>query len=202
MITIPNHINRQFVIDHPQWIFVYSCDTIGRACNGIMWNCHGEPNAFGIPTLIKFCSAKQFFYDCEAHEVIVLAAISRIPLDGRPIIVIPKIGRGCSRMFELAPKLFKTMWDELDKIREKNVYIDSRDPYAMQGLYSGRYSPPRPASDSGSSIIDEPMSGKTKDTAANISNADRDALIKLRQLQGQFGGNINVQSMIKRPTVK
>ena len=126
-IIIPHHISRGFVVKNPDFIFVYGCDVVGKACLGQAWNCYGEPNAFGIPTMIKYCSAKQHYRDDSGaanYQGYIDRAISLIPLDGRPIIVLPGIGRGCSRMFELSPKLYNYMIAVLDKIRHKNVEID------------------------------------------------------------------------------
>ena len=126
-VIIPHRVTRAFVAQNPELIFVYGCDVVGKACLGQAWSCHGEPNAFGIPTMIKYCSAKVHYHDVAdsaTYKQYIEQAIAKIPRDGRKIIVLPKIGMGCSRMYELSPKLYNFMIAALDLIRYKNVEID------------------------------------------------------------------------------
>lgn len=111
---------------HSELIFVFSCDSIeGHAILGMAWEMYGEPNAYGVPTMKKYCSAKEFFQDgVDWNRDKIDKAIDAIPLDGRPIIVPPRIGCGCSRMFELAPNLYMYMLERLRRIAYPNVEID------------------------------------------------------------------------------
>lgn len=117
MLNIPAHISRSFIESHREIIFLYGNDYYGRGCLGQAWSFFGEANTFPIPTLIKYCSAASFFYDNnpEFYKYID-EAIAKVPRDGRPIIACRRIGMGCSRMFELAPKLYAYMTTELNKI--------------------------------------------------------------------------------------
>lgn len=126
-IVIPHRISRAFVIERRDLIFVYGIDSLRKGGMGQAWSCHNEPNTFGIPTCIKYCSSAILFHDNSGdthNRELVDKALAAIPHDGRPIIVLRKIGEGCSRMKELAPKLFAYMQSELDKISYKNVKVD------------------------------------------------------------------------------
>lgn len=124
-IILPHHISKSFIQQHPEWVFIYGKDFCETGMMGQMWVAHGEPNCFGIPTCTKLCpSNKQYLNDYSAlHLDRLVRALADIPRDGRPIHPIRRIGMGCSRMFELAPTLYKFMITELDLIRHKDVEV-------------------------------------------------------------------------------
>ena len=115
ILEIPHRISRTFIRAHPDWIFVYSTDVIGRGMEGQEWQCKGESNAYGVPTVYKFCpSSAVYFQDARSEEQwqYIIEAFLKIPTDKGPVIPIRKIGLGCSRMREFAPK----MLTELQKL--------------------------------------------------------------------------------------
>ncbi len=122
-IILPHRVNRMFVKEHPEWIFVYGNDLHGQGMEGMGFFFSGFPNAFMVPVCHKLCANKRYFYDTAyglwAPEI--KKAVDEIPRDGRPILPMPKIGFGCSRMKELAPLLYKYLWSLLDEIRYKDV---------------------------------------------------------------------------------
>lgn len=124
-IIIPHHISRSFIRSHQEYIFVYGKDYYEIGMMGQMWVAHQEPNCFGIPTCTKLCpSNKQYLNDYNnLHMQRLVDALSKIPNDGRPIIVFRRIGMGCSRMFELAPVLYSFMMKELSLIKHNNIEI-------------------------------------------------------------------------------
>lgn len=121
-MKLPARISREFVQAHPELIFVYSNDHQRHGLEGMAWFFEGEPNAFQVSTCVKKCKNSRYFNDGnEEHWRWIRQEITAIPKDGRPIIVIQKMGLGCSRMKELAPKLYKFMCSELDKIKHKDI---------------------------------------------------------------------------------
>lgn len=119
IIHIP--ITRVFVCSRKDLYFLYGHDYAGRGFAGQAWQLHNEPNTWPIYTMLKYCSAKNFFSDdINEHWGMVLESLKRVPLD-RPIIPCPKIGCGCSRMFELAPKLYAAMVNYIDKLKYPNI---------------------------------------------------------------------------------
>lgn len=109
IIKFPHRIYPSFIKEHPDWIFIYSTDSLNKGGMGMAWHIAGQPNSFPVPTVVKFCANKVFFDDylLQNNIDIIDNFIKQIPRDGRPIIVPPKIGMGCSRMRELAPKTYQ-----------------------------------------------------------------------------------------------
>jgi len=126
VITIPHHVSREFVQAHPEWIFVFGNDLHEKGFFGQANSCYGEPNAYQIPTCYKQCKSSGYWHDSMFDEVkdYIDKAVAKIPRDGRPIIVLEKIGTGGSRMKEFAPKLYNYMKMKLDTIKYPNVKID------------------------------------------------------------------------------
>jgi hypothetical protein len=123
-IHLPARIFRSLVQKNPQWIFVYSNDYQNKGCEGMAWHFYGEPNAFMVPTMKKMCRSATDKYwrdDVQWIQDVVIEAIAKIPRDNRPIIPVRKMGWGCSRMAEFAPKLHLLMWTELNKIAYPNI---------------------------------------------------------------------------------
>lgn len=117
---LPHHISRTFIMQHREWIFVYSQDYHAKGCFGQAWSAHGEPNAFPVPVLLKVCLSQtdrwfsDNFYD--EQKKLIDEKIAAIPRDGRPIFPFRSIGKGHSEMHTRAPKLYKYLMDELGKI--------------------------------------------------------------------------------------
>lgn len=123
-LIVPHKISRSFIQQHPDWIFVYSFDVVGKSFFGQANAAHGEPNAYPVPVLYKYCaSGRVCFEDSRSDEQwpYVQKALDSIPLDKGPIIPFRRMGLGCGRMKEFAPKMYKKMWEELDKIAYKNI---------------------------------------------------------------------------------
>jgi len=128
-IVIPYHISRTFITEHREFNFLFGNDLGQKGILGQAWICYGEPNAFQITTVIRLCpSFRTFFSDnqFEEHKKHIDDSLSKIPRD-KPIIPLPKIGEGCSRMKEKAPKLFKYMTEQINKIKYPNIRINYYD---------------------------------------------------------------------------
>lgn len=108
-IVIPYHIKQSFVNSHPEWIFLYGYDVMQRGALGQCVSFIGEDNAFPIYTMYKYCANAVYFRDDEDSLQHMQRSFDYIPRDGRPIIPCRKMGQGCSRMQEFAPKLFKQL---------------------------------------------------------------------------------------------
>lgn len=136
-LIIPHRVNREFVQSHPKWIFVYSNDHARHGAEGMCWHFVGEPNAFQVSTCVKKCLNSRYFNDNNPeHLKWVDEDIDAIPLDRGPILVIPRIGLGCSRMKELAPKLYAHMWARLKKIKaEYTVDYGTTSCFVIQPCY-------------------------------------------------------------------
>ena len=120
-ITVPNRITHGFIVARPQWNFVYGQDKMQRGIMGQAWTAGKEPNTFPVFTCHKLCtSGSVYFTDAEHWRVDMLASIAAIPRD-KPIICFHKIGQGCSRMKEFAPKLHAEMVKLLNEIQYKNI---------------------------------------------------------------------------------
>ena len=127
IITIPRIITREYVQRHPDWIFVYGNDSHNHGALGQAWFAQGEPNTFPIYTCRKLCSSASNKYwsdNDEEHWKIVQDALDKIPQDKGPIIPFRKIGEGCSRMQDFAPRIFRFMREYLDRIQYPNIVID------------------------------------------------------------------------------
>jgi hypothetical protein len=122
-ICIPSHISQTFVRQHEDYTFVYGYDVRKLGMEGQPWVFVGEPNAFPVPVLVRYCpSSKTFFNDAEynIYKAIIDDWISVIPLN-KPVIPCPKIGMGCSRLNEIAPILFSYLTKKIDAIKYPNI---------------------------------------------------------------------------------
>lgn len=127
MILIPYRINKTFIIEHRNYIFLYGHDVARRGMLGQEWPCIAEPNCFPISTVGKLCpSIRQYFDDnrFDAFQKILDKDFERIPKDGRAIIPFRKIGEGCSEMKKRAPLLFAYMTSRINEIKHPNIKID------------------------------------------------------------------------------
>lgn len=124
VIKIPHHISRTFIQQHPEYIFLYAGDVKDKSILGQAWAAKGAPNAFAIPTLYKYCtSSAVYFTDSRRSEwtEYIDNAFSLIPNWDKPIIPFPKIGRGCSRLQELGPKVYEYIHKRINEIKYPNI---------------------------------------------------------------------------------
>jgi hypothetical protein len=110
---------------HPELIFVYGQDYSNKGCLGQAWAIGNEPNTFPIPTLYKVCNSQsdkyfsddQYLANCQKID----EAIAKIPRDGRPIIVPPKIGCGHSQLWIKAPQTYAYLVTALKILMYPNI---------------------------------------------------------------------------------
>lgn len=122
-ICIPHHISRTFVRQHEEYTFVYGYDVRRLGMEGQPWVFVGEPNAYPVPTLVRYCpSQKSFFNDAEfnIYKSIIDEWVDLIPTN-KPVIPCPKIGRGCSQLYVIAPRLYSYLHNRIDNIKYPNI---------------------------------------------------------------------------------
>ena len=95
-----------------------------------------------------------------------------------------------------APSMFVVQ----DPTTGDDIYVDKSDPKIRALMLSGKLKPPKRGEDD-SSFLDAPVSGRSPETAIEVSNADMKNLRKLQEAKKLYGGNVNVNNPIKR-TVK
>lgn len=125
VIIVPRRITRGFCKAHPDWVFLYGHDVQEKGFEG-HGQIHGEENAFPVLVLYKFCpSGHRLFMDSDSIAwQLMRQSLEKVRHVKRPIIPLQRIGDGCSRMSELAPKMFKEMSDMLEKIQYPNIKRD------------------------------------------------------------------------------
>lgn len=127
-IILPSRITREFIQLHPNWIFLYGSDYLGKSFFGAAYSAHGEPNAYPIPTIWKLCpSSGEKFMDDGLYpffKMLIDERIDDIPLGQEPILPFPKIGEGHSQMKTRSPKLFNYMKERINAIAYPNIEID------------------------------------------------------------------------------
>ncbi len=115
------------------YIFLYGYDVQDKSFGGHSL-IKGHENTFPIPVMYKFCnSGARYFQDSDGlcHTYIV-DALRRIPLDGKPIIPLRRLGGGCSRLNEMAPLTYQFLQDELAKIAYPNIRWDYNSIYESE----------------------------------------------------------------------
>lgn len=127
-LIIPAHISKTFVQQHEELIFVYGYDVRGLGMEGQPWVFHGEDNCYPVPTLERYCPSQKTYFDDNAfthYANIIDNAIDKIAqqafMSKKPVIVCPKIGRGCSRLHEIAPRLYAHMTRRLNQIKYPDI---------------------------------------------------------------------------------
>ena len=121
LIRIPIRITRSFVVNHHELIFLYAHDFLRKGCFGQAWSLHGEPNTYPIFTMYKYCANPVYFSDSDYWFIEVNKTFELLPKDKGPIIPCRKIGKGCSRMQEFAPKLLTHIQNKLAEIAHKDI---------------------------------------------------------------------------------
>jgi hypothetical protein len=124
-IIIPRFISRKFIQAHRELIFLYGYDKQHKGIFGQAFECHNEENTYPIYTCWKMCATSRYFQDSQYENLIKILddCVAKIPRD-KPIIPLPKIGEGFSRMNEHAPKTFLYMRKLIDSIKYTNLKID------------------------------------------------------------------------------
>lgn len=129
LIKVPGiRIFRSYAQSHRELIFVFGTDYAEKGFFGQANHLQGEPNTFSIPTLYKVCNSQsdKFFTDdqFDANICKVNERIERIPKDGRPIIWLPKLGKGHSQSYIKAPKTYRYIIEKLKEIEYPNIEFD------------------------------------------------------------------------------
>lgn len=123
-IVLPRIITNGFCVARPQYIFLYGYDVQDKSWGGQSL-IHGNKNTFPIPVMYKFCnSGARYFTDADSSCIgYIDLAFSRLPLH---TIIIPlrKMGEGCSRLKELAPRTFAYLQKELKAVAYPNIKWD------------------------------------------------------------------------------
>ena len=117
MIQIPYRLSREFILQHPEWIFLHSGSWKKSVCGGQDAICDGILNCYKIPTKIWHCTLPQYqsyIHDLSLFTTNLYRVLEEVRSFDKPIIWFPKIGQGCARFKEFLPKAL----DILEK--EKN----------------------------------------------------------------------------------
>lgn len=127
-IIIPHHIKGSFISAHPEWTFIYSHDYLRKGAFGQCIHFIDQPNAFHIPTMYKYCANPVYFQDCNYDEWVekIAQAFATIPRNN-PVIPCPKMGLGCSRLKEFAPRLFMFLQRMIEHVQYDNIEINYLD---------------------------------------------------------------------------
>lgn len=122
-IIIPRYISRKFIQSHSSWTFLYGHDYLRKGCLGQSWEFYDEPNTFPIFTAYKWCANPSYFSDSQDSFEKVDESFAAIPTT-QPIIPCPKLGEGCSRLREFAPRLLQHIKNKLQVIAYPYIEID------------------------------------------------------------------------------
>ena len=117
-------ITRAVVRDHPDRIFVFGDNLVGRGFGGQAAAMRGEPNVIGIPTKrLPSNSENAFFTDAEFEQNIAaidqaFERLSVICLTTDQVIVIPAngIGTGRAQLESRAPLTFAYLQKRLGNL--------------------------------------------------------------------------------------
>lgn len=124
MLIIPAQLTREYIIRHPDIIFVHSKPHFPVVPCGPAAVCKGLSNCYGVPVRWRYCKSSGYFSDNFWLELkrFIDAAIAEIPRDGRPIVLFRKIGNGDSQMHRFAPKSWTYMMEQLNAIKSEVIY--------------------------------------------------------------------------------
>jgi hypothetical protein len=123
MIVVPYRISREYIISHPELVFVHSRCFWPNIWVGPSLICKGLDNCYGVPVRWKLCKSSGYFQDSqqESIEAALKEAIAQIPTTC-PVILFPKIGNGDSRMNIFAPRCWAYMMQQLNAIKGEYRY--------------------------------------------------------------------------------
>lgn len=151
-IMYKKYITREFMRQHPDWLFVFGDNFERRGSGGQAKEMRGESNAVGIPTKRKPLDTLESYLsdsDLEEWEHETIAPGDRLyeHLDNDGIVVWPEdgIGTGLAQLKEKAPKIYQYLkcWQydlecEYYLIEEEDVLSThtpgSPDPNPAQGI--------------------------------------------------------------------
>ena len=125
-IEIPRWISRSFISQHRRdYTFIYGDDLNGQNYLGQAAHCKGEPNCYSVPTKRLMCmDENKAFFDDPRFELLwkpaIDKAIAAIPTK-LPIVPFPRIGQGEAQLDIRAPKTFKYLMGEINKIAWPNI---------------------------------------------------------------------------------
>jgi hypothetical protein len=108
-------------------LYIFSDDKTQKASRGMAETFEYMPHCFPIFTRLWCCADPRAQWTCiplEDYELVlnrlcfepIRLALKQFP--NRTLIIVPKIGEGCSRLKYNAPKYFKVIQDFLDSIRK------------------------------------------------------------------------------------
>ena len=123
MIITRHYITRQYVRDHPEWIFLFGDNLVHEGYGGQAKEMRGEPNAVGIPTK-KYPDnrSESFFTDneYEANCRAIYEAFYKIPKGTTVVIPSAGLGTGLARLDTMAPKTFKYLDYKIRQLMESD----------------------------------------------------------------------------------
>lgn len=105
-------------------IYVYSDDLMGHSYKGQASVCAGISNCFPIPTKFRHCCEDNSFFSDSQFELLIKPLIDRAIEDiilkqkDRQLIILPKIGEGCSQLEKKSPLAFHYIQTHLKLLRE------------------------------------------------------------------------------------
>lgn len=110
-------LTRENIAKDREHNYVFSSSVHKAVARGQAAECLGLPNCFPVPVRWSMCASSGHFQDNCFRDVRIEidVAISKIPTD-KPLIILPHIGWGHSRMRELAPKCYEYLMKELQKL--------------------------------------------------------------------------------------
>jgi len=113
-------ITREIVRSNPDKLFVFGDNLTGQGMGGQAREMRGEPNSLGIPTKrLPTYSTEAFLKDSDYGNVkpFIDRAIQRISkFTGTVVFPQDGVGTGLAKLPESAPRIYKYLCDELNKI--------------------------------------------------------------------------------------
>ena len=128
-VLFMSSITREFVRNHPNFIFVFGDNLAGKGLGGQAKEMREEPNAVGIATKRSpSMNSDAFFSDSDIHNVIVMGAIKdsfrilEFHLLSGDVVVIPKngVGGGLANLPVNAPLIDTFIKDSIERL--VNIY--------------------------------------------------------------------------------
>lgn len=129
MIYIPRQLSRHYILQHPNYIFIFDDNILKQGHYEHSTYCRGNENCYGIPTRrTQHCLPECYFDDEDFEEdpnqlcrrsgirTQIDRAFESIPKDGRPCIILPNIGCGSSQLHTKAPGIYKYITQRLSVI--------------------------------------------------------------------------------------
>jgi hypothetical protein len=123
LIEYQDYIVREDLRQHPDKVFLFGDNLIGKGYGGQAKEMRDEPNAIGIPTKkLPSNGSDAFFSDSELemNKHYINKAFSKIP-EGK-IVVIPSagLGTGLAQLDVKAPRTYAYLLECIKKLDENN----------------------------------------------------------------------------------